>query len=307
MRVLITGVGGFVGLRLARHLLDSGDQVSGTYINGAPAIEGVDLREAPLQDRTALERAVEAADPDVIVHLAGLAQIRGSWDEDKMPDYFWVNVVGTENLLAAAAGRKVVIASSADVYGRIPETEQPIRESQAVSPRSPYGLTKAAAERLAFACGNAVVARSFNMIGPGQSSGFVLADFAKQLAGIAREGDPVMRVGNLSPRRDFLHVADGAAAYRLLAAKGEPGTAYNIASGQAVSIEEILHRLMGVAGVSARVEIDPQKLRKVDLPLLQGDSSRLRALGWRPERSLDEALSDLWAEASGAARVRAAE
>jgi len=294
MRVLITGIGGFVGSRLARHLLDGGDQVSGTYINSLAAIDGADLHEADLLDRAALEGAVEAANPDVIVHLAGLAQIGEAWKGDRMPDYFWVNVVGTENILAAAAGRKVVIASSADVYGLVPEAEQPIPESRPISPRSPYGLTKAAAERLAFAHGNAVVARSFNMIGPGQSSGFVLPDFAKQLAGIARDADPVMRVGNLSARRDFVHVDDGAAAYRLLAAKGEPGTAYNIASGRAFSIDEILRRLMDIAGVSARVEVDPEKFRAVDLSLLQGDAGRLRALGWQPLRSLDDALSELW-------------
>jgi GDP-4-dehydro-6-deoxy-D-mannose reductase len=307
MRVLITGVGGFVGLRLARHLLDSGDQVSGTYLEAPPDLAGVDLHEANLRDRVALERAVQGTDPDVVVHLAGLAQIGPAWKEDEMPNYFWVNVVGTENLLAAAAGRKVVIASSADVYGRVPEAEQPIPESREVSPRSPYGLTKASAERLAFAYGNAVVARSFNMVGRGQSRGFVLPDFAQQLARIARESDPVMRVGNLSARRDFVHVDDGAAAYRLLAENGEPGTAYNIASGSTVSIEEVLHRLLAVAGVSPRVERDPEKVRPVDLPLLQGDPGRLRTLGWEPQRSLDEALSDLWAEAAGAARVQAAE
>jgi GDP-4-dehydro-6-deoxy-D-mannose reductase len=297
MRVLITGVNGFVGSCLVRHLRERGDAVSGTYINARPEIAGAELHAADLLDRPALERAVQAAEPDVIVHLAGLAQIGDSWKEDKMPRYFWVNLVGTENVLAAAAGRKVVIASSADVYGRVPEAEQPIAESRPVSPRSPYGLTKAAAERLALAYGHAVVVRSFNVIGPGQSAGFVMPDFAKQLAAIARNpGDSVMRVGNLSARRDFVHVDDGAAAYRLLAEKGEPGGVYNLARGQTFSIDEVLRRLMKIAGVTARVETDPEKVRAVDLPLLQGDSSRLRALGWEPRRSLDEALSDLWKE-----------
>jgi GDP-4-dehydro-6-deoxy-D-mannose reductase len=269
-------------------------------------LEGVDLHEANLLDRRALEGAVAAADPEVIVNLAGLSHIGDSWGK-KMPDYFWVNVVGTENVLAAAAGRKVVVVSSADVYGEVPEECQPIPESRPISPRSPYALTKAAAERLAFAAG-AVVARSFNLIGPGQAPGFVLPGFAAQLAAITRgEREPVLRVGNLSAKRDFVHVDDGAAAYRLLAAKGEPGTTYNIASGQAFSIGEILHRLMKTAGVSPRIETDPEKFRAVDLPLLQGDAGRLRALGWEPRRSLDDALDDLWAEAAGPGKVQAAE
>jgi GDP-4-dehydro-6-deoxy-D-mannose reductase len=297
MRVLITGVGGFVGLRLARHLRDRGDAVSGTFIGAPPDLPGVDLHPADLLDRPALEGAVAAADPGVVVNLAGLSHIGDSWKE-KMPDYFWVNVVGTENVLAAAAGRKVVVVSSADVYGEVPAAEQPIHESRPISPRSPYALTKAAAERLAFAAG-AVVARSFNLIGPGQAPSFVLPDFAAQLAAIGRgEREPVLRVGNLSARRDFVHVDDGAAAYRLLAEKGEPGTAYNIAGGQAFSIDEALRRLMAIAGVSACVETDPQKFRAADLPLLQGDAGRLRALGWQPRRSLDDALADLWKEAN---------
>ena len=296
MRVLITGVGGFVGLRLARHFLEHGDRVSGTYIGAAPELPGVDLHPADLLDRPALERAVAAAGPDVVVNLAGLSHIGDSWRE-RMPDYFWVNFVGTENVLAAGAGRKVIVVSSADVYGEVPAERQPIPESRPVSPRSPYAVTKAAAERLAFAAG-AVVARSFNLIGPGQSPGFVLPSFAAQLAAIARgEREPVLRVGNLSARRDFVHVDDGAAAYRLLAEKGEPGAAYNIASGRDLSIEEALHRLMGIAGVSARIATDPEKFRAVDLPLLRGDASRLRALGWETRRSVDDALTDLWKEA----------
>src|SRR6185295_13572557 len=160
--------------------------------------------------------------------------------------------------------------------------------------QSPYALTKAAAERLAFLRG-AVVARSFNLVGPGQSPKFALPAFAVQLAAIARgEQEPVLRVGNLSARRDFLHVDDGAAAFRLLAEKGERGGIYNIASGRALSIGEALERLTALSGVEARVEPDPERMRKVDLPLLLGDARPLRALGWEPRRTLDDALSDLW-------------
>ncbi len=298
MHVLVTGISGFVGPRLARHLLERGDRVSGTYLVDHPAFpEAADVRlfEVDLQDSAALERAVREAAPDAIVHLAGLSHVGESWS--RMPDYFRVNVLGTENLLAVAAGRPVVIASSAEVYGLVPEEEQPIAEERTVDPRTPYALTKAASERLALLRG-AVVARAFNLVGPGQSPKFALPTFAEQLAAIGRrEREPVLRVGNLSARRDFVHVDDGVEAFRLLAEKGERGGVYNIASGRAFSIDQALERLMAVSGVAARVEPDPERMRPVDLPLLQGDAGRLRALGWDPRRTLDDALADLWAAA----------
>jgi GDP-4-dehydro-6-deoxy-D-mannose reductase len=298
MHVLITGISGFIGPHLARHLLEKGDRVSGTYLVDHPAFpEAGDVRlfEADLQDRAALERVVREAAPDAVVHLAGLSHVGESWS--RMSDYFRVNVLGTDNLLAAAAGRRVVIASSAEVYGLVPEEDQPISEDRTVDPRTPYALTKAAAERLALLSG-AVVARSFNLVGPGQSTKFALPTFAEQLAGFRRgargEREPVLRVGNLSARRDFVHVDDGAEAFRLLAEKGERGGVYNIASGRAFSIQEALERLMALSGVDARIEPDPERMRPVDLPLLLGDARPLRALGWTPRRTLDDALSDLW-------------
>jgi GDP-4-dehydro-6-deoxy-D-mannose reductase len=299
MHLLLTGVGGFVGSRLARLLLAHGERVSGTFFDEVPRAPGVTLYEADLLDAAAMAAAVRAAAPDAVVHLAGLSHVGESWT--RMAEYFRVNVLGTENLLAAAAGRRVVVASSAEVYGVVPESEQPIGEQRQLDPRTPYALTKAAAERLALGRG-AVVARCFNLVGPGQSARFALPAFAAQLAAIARgEREAVLRVGNLSARRDFVHVDDGAEAYRLLAERGRPGETYNLASGRAFSLAEALDRLVGIAGVPARIEIDPERVRAVDLPLLAGDAGRLRALGWKPRRGLDEALADLWTEASGAA------
>jgi GDP-4-dehydro-6-deoxy-D-mannose reductase len=302
MHLLLTGVGGFVGSRLARLLLAHGERVSGTFFEEAPRAPGVTLYEADLLDAAAMAAAVRAAAPDAVVHLAGLSHVGESWT--RMAEYFRVNVLGTENLLAAAAGRRVVVASSAEVYGVVPESEQPIGEQRQLDPRTPYALTKAAAERLALGRG-AVVARCFNLVGPGQSARFALPAFAAQLAAIARgEREAVLRVGNLSARRDFVHVDDGAEAYRLLAERGRPGEIYNLASGRAYSLAEALDRLLAIAaidGVPARIEIDPERVRAVDLPLLAGDAGRLRALGWEARRGLDEALADLWTEASGAA------
>ncbi|HEX9940542.1 MAG TPA: GDP-mannose 4,6-dehydratase [Thermoanaerobaculia bacterium] len=294
MRVLITGIGGFVGSRLARHLLERGDRVSGTYINTRPAVAGADLYAADLLDPAALEEVIRAADPDAIVNLAGLAHVGESWDSKLIPDYYWVNVVGTENLLVAAAGRRVVIASSADVYGMVPREEQPISEHRRIAPQTPYALTKAASERLAVAH-DAVIARSFNLLGPGQAAKFSLAGWAAKLAEIRRgERQAVLEAGNLSTWRDFVHVDDGAEAYRVLAEKGERGTVYNLATGRAVQMRDALNRLREISGVDAEVKEGVYPARPYDIPYLAGDASRLRALGWEPRRTLDDALRDLW-------------
>jgi GDP-4-dehydro-6-deoxy-D-mannose reductase len=294
MHVLITGVAGFVGSRLARRLLEQGDRVSGTFLGAEPDLDGVDLYEADLRDREAMERVVRTASPDAIVNLAGLSHIGDSWEWERMPDYFWVNVVGTENVVAVAAGRPVVVVSSADVYGDVPLEEQPIREDRPLKPQTPYALTKAAAERIALA-GRAIVVRSFNLIGPGQVPKFALAGWAAKLAEIRRgEREPVLEVGDLSTARDFVHVDDGADAYRALVEKGSPGTVYNLAGGKGVPMRTALERLLEISGVQAEVKEGVFPPRPFDIPYLSGDTSRLRALGWEPRRTLDDALRDLW-------------
>lgn len=300
MRVLITGLAGFLGRHLARELKAHGWQVAGTVLAERADLSGVEELHADVTEAAALRGVVERWKPDAVVHLAGLTHVGSSWQQ--MPEYFRVNVEGTANLLDALAGAttgapgqcRVVFASSAEVYGRVPEAEQPIGEDRPPAPRSPYALTKAAAELL-MRRAQAVTVRSFNIVGPGQAEGFALPSFARQLAAIARgDSAPTLRVGNLEARRDFLHVADAVRAFRLLLEHGEPGTTYNLGSGQAFSIQEALERLMAVSGVTAEVEVDPERLRPVDVPLLAAETSRLRSLGWQPEASLDDALQALW-------------
>lgn len=297
MRFLVTGATGFVGARLAPYLVAAGHQVVGTYIGEAPREPAYRAVPLDILDREAVAAAVGEARPEAIVHLAGLSHVGSSWQ--RVADYFRVNVVGTRNLLRAARGRRLVLASSAEVYGLVPEREQPIAESNPYDPRNPYAMSKAAAELLARDEG-AVVARSFNLIGPGQSEQFALPSFARQLAQI-RLGDrrPVLDVGNLEARRDFLHVDDAMEAYRLLATRGEPGEAYNLGLGEARSIREMLDLLLEVSGVSARTEMDAERFRPVDIPLTCADTTRLRGLGWEPELDVDRALEDLWASVAG--------
>lgn len=301
MRVLVTGVGGFLGGHLAGRLLDRGHHVIGTTWGTSSDLQRVELHEVDLLDAAGLTAVVRNASPEAIIHLAGLSHVGESW---KRPaDYFQVNVLGTENVLdaAAEAGRcRVLLASSAEVYGLVPEDRQPIVESQPVAPRTPYALTKAAAERLTVRAGG-IVARCFNLVGPGQSDRFALPAFAAQLAAIQKgeQKEAVLQVGNLSARRDFVHVADGVAALALLAEKGAPGEIYNVASGKAFSIEEALDRLIAISRLKVKTHEDPERLRPVDMPLLEGDAAKLRALGWKPERDLGAALGELWAAVRG--------
>lgn len=292
MRVLVTGVTGFVGPHLVRVLQDAGHEVAGTCHHEEAPGDQVETHPVDLEDREALRAVVAHARPDRIAHLAGLSHVGTSWRQ--MGAYFRVNVLGTENVLAAAGEVPVVLASSAEVYGPVPETEQPIGESRTLDPASPYALTKAAAERLVLA-GQGTVARCFNLIGPGQSPQFALPSFARQLAAIeAGDAEAVLRVGNLEARRDFVAVEDGARALCLLLERGEPGTTYQVATGRSRSIRELLDRLIGLTGLRVAIEVDPERLRPVDVPRLEGQARRLRALGWTPSVTLDESLEALW-------------
>ncbi len=305
MRVLITGACGFVGRHLARRLCAAGDEVVGTWWPQPPADPpaGVELIAADVEDAARVAEIVGRVRPDAIVHLAALSHVGESWE--RPGSYYRVNVAGTEHVVRAAGRARVLVASSAEVYGAVPEDEQPIGEDRPLAPGTPYGVTKAAAERLALALAGegraeVVIVRSFNLIGPGQAPRFALPSFAAQLAGVRRgESEPVLRVGNLSARRDFVHVEAAVRAYELLLREGIPGTAYNLSSGRAWSIQQALDALIRISGVHARVETDPERFRPIDQPLLCGDPARLSALGWRPEPGFDRAIEDIWHEAAG--------
>jgi len=297
MRVFVTGVSGFVGQHLARALLARGHEVGGSYLDETFELPGVELHLLDLDGEAgsvgaALRAAIDTFRPQRIVHLAGLAHVGKSWQA--MPAYYRVNLLGTEAVLAAAGGIPLLFASSAEVYGVVPEPEQPVGEERQPAPVSPYALTKGAAERLVLAAGGTVV-RPFNMIGAGQSRHFALPTFARQLAAIeAGQQPPVLAVGNLEARRDFVHVTDGAEAMTLLVEQGAPGGIYNIASGRSCSIREALDLLLAVSGLVVETALDERFLRPADIPLLCGTAEPLRRLGWQPRRSLEAALQELW-------------
>lgn len=290
MRAFVTGGHGFVGTWLLRHLSEAGDEVVAPHATEMDVLDGAGVA-----------KAVEAAQPDVVYHLAGFAHVGQSWE--RPDEVFSVNAVGTLHVLEAArqcaAPPRVVVVSSAEVYGKVAPSDLPLTEASPIRPVSPYAASKAAAEVLAVQSflGRgvaAVVARPFNHAGPGQSPDFVVAAFARRIVAARAEGASSLVVGNLSSRRDITDVRDVVRAYRLLALRGEPGEAYNICSGADVAIEDLVRRMCELAGVPGlALDVDPALLRPADVPVLRGDPSKLAAAsGWRPEVSLDQTLAD---------------
>jgi GDP-4-dehydro-6-deoxy-D-mannose reductase len=304
LRALVTGAGGFVGAHLIRALLADGARVWAGTPDAPPEPDRPGFLEwVPLDvtDPASVQRAVDLARPDQVYHLAGQSSVAGSFQD---PVGTWeVNAMGTLRLLESLpAGSAFVLASSAEVYGDVDEALQPIVETMPLRPANPYAASKAAAEMACVAAARvrgvrAVIARSFNHTGPGQDSRFALPSFARQLAGVEEGGE--LRVGNLDARRDLLDVRDVVRAYRRLAAVGEGGVAYNVCSGRAVSMREALDELVALSGARVRVVVDPERVRHVDVPLLVGDSSRLRALGWAAEIPLRRTLAELLAAQQG--------
>jgi GDP-4-dehydro-6-deoxy-D-mannose reductase len=301
MRVLVTGAAGFVGSWLVPALVADGHTVwaAGQEGHALPAERaGAEWLGMDVTSADSVAAAVERAAPDAVCHLAGQASVGDSFGD---PLGTWdVNATGTLRIASALPkGARLLLVGSAEAYGSVPEPEQPIREDRPLRPCNPYAASKAAAEMAALQAGESggiqvVVARSFNHTGPGQDARFALASFARQLAIIRAGGaEPVLHVGNLSARRDLLDVRDVVRAYVRLMTSGEAGGVYNVCSGSARSMREAVDELVDLSGTRARVEVDPERVRPVDVPLLLGDNARLRGLGWAPRIPFRQTLSDL--------------
>ena len=294
MKALITGISGFVGPHLQAHLEKNAIEVFG--IDKHPAGERV--FEADMLDFGSIADIIAQVKPDLVFHLAGFSSVKKSFEQPELCKK--VNVQGTKHLLDAIMKAqirpKTLIVTSAEVYG-IPKTV-PIKETAELHPVTPYGesrkeqeaLCKTYAEKIPL-----VIARSFNHIGPGQPPPFVTADFAKQIAEIEKGlQEPVMRIGNLAAKRDFTDVRDIVRAYLLALQKCTPGEAYNICSGSAHAIQEILDILLSFAQVKITTEHDPTRMRPSDIPILQGDKSKFTsATGWKPDIDIKTSLKDI--------------
>lgn len=294
MRALVTGAGGFVGAHLVQHLEEQGDDV----VQLERTVDGVDVADA-----VALTDAVVAAKPEAVYHLAGAADVGGSWAEPR--ETFLANALGTLNVLEAsreARAERVLAVTSADVYGRVTADELPLTEQRPLRPVSPYAASKVAADALAQQAwlGHrlpVIRVRAFNHLGPGQSDRFVAPSLAARIARNERDGGDEVPIGNTTPQRDVTDVRDVVRAYRLLIEAGEPGAVYNVCSGHAVSVRSIAETLLAMATRPMRLVSDPALQRPVDIPVLVGDSSRLQATtGWQPTIPLETTLADVLAD-----------
>jgi GDP-4-dehydro-6-deoxy-D-mannose reductase len=295
VHAFITGGRGFVGPWLCRHLEAAGDTVT------------VADADVDVTDPAAVVAAIGAAAPAALYHLAAQSSVHSSWDDPGAT--YEVNVLGTVNVLAAvrrvAPRARVLLVSSAEVYGAVAPGELPVSENAPFRPATPYAASKAAAEMAGLQAHyggglDVIRVRPFNHIGPGQSPRFFVASMAQQIVAAAASGARELRTGNLAVGRDFCDVRDVVRAYRLLVARGRPGDVYNVCSGRSVTLDQVVRLLLDLNGSDLAVTIDPERLRPVDMPDLCGDPSRLRAAtGWEPEFSLPETLADVLADWQG--------
>lgn len=285
--VLVTGAGGFAGSHLLEHLA------------GTPDVVGWTRQTVDLLDRDEVRRLIAELRPERVYHCAGAAHVAESWT--RTADTLSANVLATHYLFDALrrAGLKsrVLVPGSAHVYAM---SSAPLTEESALAPGSPYALSKLTQEQLGQRAVaedglDVILARVFNHTGPRQSATFAASSMARQIAQIERgHAEPVLKVGNLDSERDLTDVRDTVRAYALLMEHGVPGVVYNVASGIGRKTRDVLETLVALARVPVRVETDPARLRPNDIPVLVGDSSRLRAAtGWTPQIPFARMLGDL--------------
>jgi GDP-4-dehydro-6-deoxy-D-mannose reductase len=297
---LVTGASGFAGSHLLEDLLRTVPTAAAWSSPRGPAASKEDprilWRAVNLLDRNAVFAAVDAVKPSVIYHCAGAADVGTSWTDPVRP--LQVNALGTHHLLEAirASGLQcpVLVTGSALVYR---PSLDPISEDEPIGPTNPYGLSKLAQEMIGAHTSWCPVflARPFNHAGPRQSAAYVTSSFARQIAEIeAGSVAPVLSVGNLDARRDITDVRDTVRAYRLLVEKGTARRPYNVCSGSARRIGDLLEILLGLSSAPIRVAVDASRLRPSDNPVVAGDPSRIdREVGWHTTIPIERTLADL--------------
>jgi GDP-4-dehydro-6-deoxy-D-mannose reductase len=304
-KILITGATGFVGKHLVNSLLSQQElEVIGTYRSEPGQMpEGVQLEKVNLLDQDAVDNLISTHKPDAVYHLAGLPSAAESF---KTPaDSITNNIIGELLVLEALRKHelietKVLVVSTAEVYGFITSDDLPIDEATALRPVNPYAVSKIAQDylglqyRLSYRM-NIVRVRPFNHIGPGQKDTFVLSSFGRQIAEIEKgKSDPVLHVGNLEAKRDFTDVRDMVKAYQLALEKGEKGDVYNIGSGVSRKIEDLLTTMLSFSTVKIDVKADPERFRPIDVPEIVCDSTKFTNLtGWKPEIGIEQTLQDI--------------
>jgi len=307
VRVLVTGSAGFAGQYLIQHIMETQPDVElyGTVYHTKAqrnTCSGVICHHIDLLNLATVRQMLDEIQPEAIYHLAGQSSpsrsIASTWPTLE------TNIRAQLNLIEACIELHIkprfLITSSAEVYKVTATTKMPLTEDNELRPNNAYALSKITQDMMANLYFNShamptICARPFNHIGPGQSESFVAPDFALQIARIeAGFQDPVMRVGNLSAKRDFTDVRDTVRAYTLLMEQGEPGRAYNVASNNAYSIQYLLDTLLSFTETEIEVQVEEARLRPVEIPIKQGDYSRLHGLtGWQPQIPFEQTLQDL--------------
>lgn len=303
-KAFITGICGFTGGHLTEYLSKSGIEIFGLDL----PVEGRSnpdhltyvsrMYYADVNDRDSIFEIIHSIKPDFIFHLAGLI---GSNDLEKL---FKTNIVGTKNVLEAACSieTKILLPGSAAEYGAVPEDKLPIHEATPLYPINDYGISKVAQTQLGYQyfykykC-PVYIARPFNIIGPREPENLVCSTIAQQIVKNERKkrtADRVIYVGNLEPKRDFIDVRDVTEAYWHIVNKGAPGEVYNVCSGKAYSIREVLSFFERLSRVKCTVVQDPSRVRGVDISINFGDNSKIQSsTGWLPKININRTLGDL--------------
>ena len=312
MKVLITGITGFAGSHLADYILAEHPEVEVVGIlrwrSRRENIEHIEnkitLTECDLRDLSSTKNVISQVRPDKIFHLAAQSFVPTSWNAPA--ESITTNVIGQLNIFEACRGIGInpwiQLACSSEEYGMVHPDEVPIKETNPLRPLSPYAVSKVAQDYLGYQYAmsygmNIVRTRGFNHTGPRRGDVFVDSNFACQIVRIEQGlAEPVIWVGNLDAIRDFTDVRDTVRGYWLATEKCERGEVYNICSGRAIEIRDMLDLLLGLSTAKVEVKIDSKRLRPSDVLILQGDHSKFtKATGWEPRYTLEQTLKDLLA------------
>ncbi|TFE27183.1 GDP-mannose 4,6-dehydratase [Cohnella luojiensis] len=309
MKALITGITGFAGSHLGEYLLSRGDtEVYGSYRLRSRMdhiehlLPHIRLAECELKDPHSVNEMIREIRPDFIFHLAAQSFVPTSWNSPT--DTMTNNTVGQINIFEAVRkfdiDCKIQIACSSEEYGMVYPEETPIKETNPLRPLSPYAVSKVAQDYLGYqyyhSYGLKIIrTRTFNHTGPRRGESFVTSNFAKQIAQIELGTKPSMiYVGNLQAKRDFTDVRDVVKAYWAALEKGDPGEVYNISSGEACTIHEMLQTLLSFSEVKIELKVDPERLRPSDVEILLGDCTKFRdKTGWKPVIAFEQTMEDL--------------
>lgn len=300
-RVLIFGAGGFVGSYLCKEFLNNGYKVSGTDKGEESALPSeVDFYRTDLMQANEVEKLIGQIQPDIIVNLAAISSVGASWN---MPQTTMaINVIGALNIMEAARKSeqkpRILFVGSSEEYVI---SENPLDENTQLNANNPYGISKVTQEQFAKLYREQYglkiyCVRPFNHTGIGQRDSFVLPSFCKQVAEIEKSGkDGKIQVGNLKVKRDFSHVKDVVRAYRMIVESDNCNQIYNVGSGNAYSLEDMLTYIIGLSNQHIEIEVDQNRIRPTDQPVICCDRSLIgKELGWKPQYNVYDALKEMY-------------